>query len=281
MSNLDFDIRQKYLKIQSLLRQNYEEFFQFINVQILQAIDRHCDRQDVATIKGYALRLLAATNSLKKLDEPFDFQSTAHLARLTFELAIDLTYFSIAKQQNLTGDHAIQDLEFWESSAKLNLMEKELNALGTVDRIKQDWINNNKSSIDRERLKRGWIDKKNNKPQHRTHWTQRGDLAGDAKYLDILLNEKNKLEETYFRKIGMMNLHLHGSGITLVRELSTENVLSLWEHHSLVAILNIGHATEELLRFMNLWEDPIVQERVLDFHRKLIISQRELMSISK
>lgn len=176
--------------------------------------------------------------TLKKLDQPTDYQAVSAINRSLLEIAVDLIFFCSDKTSL-----SAEKLSWWEKSAALvaskTFADYEKASGGNVPKQMQEAITNNEPLINQQRLHL-WP-RKNGVPKHPDRWTGRN-LWEDIDYIT-----KNKLEEpTILKIIGndlrkiykqtykLMCWNTHGSGATFIRQAARSS-----EGIDLVA--NIGH----------------------------------------
>ncbi len=203
-----------------------------------------------AVILGQFLRIDAWLRTLKKCDEPGDFQAVISATRALLEATIDLVLIS-------THPAGAQTLQDWEDSAKL----KHANALatyyakeGTKPLSEHETImefgQRNSGRIESVRRSRGWL-KGSSKPMHPDRWTK-NNLAVDAQRADAAAPGFGfeRFYETRYRELCW---NVHGSGLAGARGVSPE-LFPFIGGRAFRECANLAeHAARVTLRHFNIW----------------------------
>lgn len=195
----------------------------FLSESVLPIVERHVPAKDIeGGIDAAFRRAMYWLSSLTKLNHPSDFQPVIAGARALFELTVDLTL--------LVGDretYPMTKLMAWEDSGKLKHAQTMIRLAG---QRRTGWdmgpfigyIREHSEEIQALRDKL-WPSNKG-PSKHPVRWTGRS-LADDAKAADTLGGVD--LEDFYLHRHAELCWSTHGSGLTGVRHLSSDQFPSL------------------------------------------------------
>lgn len=187
----------------------------FVNGPVRAAVrTEDLNRPVLHAIWGQFMRVATWSFTLKRLDEPADFQAVAAAARGMLESTIDIVL--------LLEDNAdvVERFEIWELSAKLKHGEALVRHYGQAGREEQGpvfrFVEENRDRINAARLKFDWVETRPGKaprPRHPARWTDR-DLGTDAKVAQERQPEVTgfRFSDYYETKYRELCWHVHGAG---------------------------------------------------------------------
>ncbi|HEX5703855.1 MAG TPA: hypothetical protein VFX97_11690 [Pyrinomonadaceae bacterium] len=182
-------------------------------------VNSQTGHRDVS-MKGLWGRAHAWMQTVKKLNDPLDFQATAVANRALLEITVDLTLLHQDKT-NASG----WKMHWWGESQKMKSAEQIIrfyqeNGLDVPDQFdgQVEFVRNSKSSIDHMRTVL-WPNKRNpKKPTHPERWTGKPTLFEDIQMADVFYASQieadlgSSLTEYYRTEYAKMNWRIH-SGV--------------------------------------------------------------------
>ncbi len=209
---------------EGVARWNWEMYHSCVKV-VSEFIEKDLYRALEVTVKGAPgpnmawglfLRTECWLNAIVRMNNPRDIQSIAAGVRALLEITVDLVYI----RHDANGEH-VKKMLAWERSNKLhqatNLLRYYRETGQTLPKGYQpqaDFIQNQGPAIEALRVKY-WNGK------HTGRWTG-FDLSRDCKEADKL--EDFGLEHFYATNYRHICWHVHGSGMTGIRELDPAGV---------------------------------------------------------
>lgn len=250
----------------------------FVRGPIRATIDQVRVQDDAsAVLVGQLLRVDAWLRTLRKLDEPADFQGVASAARALLESTVDIVLI-----HHSPADH--KRLLAWEESSRLNYAEKLVayfqhhsGAIPNEHRNVAAFAARDRSRIEALRRQYGWEDKRKTKTRHPDRWTNHS-LADDVRATEKFGHkfEFEKFYEVEYRKLCWM---VHGSALA-VRKIPAEVFPSLtgllFPWCGDLAIL----ASELVLRHIGAWSAD-VEKQFDEERRKRIVVVGQTMRIAR
>jgi hypothetical protein len=184
---------------------------EFIAGFVRPQLDRQLPQDDCgAVLYGQLLRCQGWLQTLRKLDEPSDFQAVAAACRSLFETTIDMALLHAAPTR-------VPLILAWEESTRLKYAEAMARYFEEVGGPPSPgyegyvrFAKSQKSRIDALRTSLAWTDKKSHRPKHPDRWTNQN-LDQDARDADRCGHDFQfrAFYETEYRQICWM---VHGAG---------------------------------------------------------------------
>jgi hypothetical protein len=172
-------------------------------------------------MRGLFLRSVGLINTLKRLNDPLDFQTIVSITRALFELTIDTILVHNDKSPNSAAK-----IHWWGESAKLKHAEQAIGYYSRNRRAVPDhhqtlvnFVSRSKSLIDS--MRSGLWPTSRGTPKHPDRWTNQ-DLLSDSREADRLERASvtsellMSLEEFYETEFRRMCWNVHGSGVVTV-----------------------------------------------------------------
>jgi hypothetical protein len=210
-----------------------------------------------STYVGVFLRAQAWMCSIKKLNQPVDFQALAVASRSLFEVAVDSTLL------HLDAANPPQKMLAWEDGVRLKTARRAVDYFKSRGlEIPLQYQPMNEFVVTHQSRINGilatyWLDKHKH-PYTPPRWTGRP-LDQDAVAADRL-HPPGRFEEYYETTNSQRNWHVHGSGLAGIRTLKQEEFPGL----SAVAFHDCSRfalvAAEMHLRHFGLWDHEVEGE---------------------
>jgi hypothetical protein len=225
-----------------------------------------------AVVLGQFLRIDAWLRTLKKCDEPGDFQAVISATRALLEATIDLVLLA---SNPMVNAQLIQD---WEDSARLK-SAMALTAYYAKQKIQpqpedehatiMEFGAHNQVRITAVRQSNNWIENSKNgpKPKHPDRWTG-NNLSRDAQQADAVYPEFGfeRFYETRYRELCW---NTHGSGLAGARGVSADLFPFIGGRAFRECADLAEHAARVTLRHFKIWGTPQEEGfKKLDLERK-------------
>jgi hypothetical protein len=234
-----------------------------VRPRIEHAIAETAPAPTAQTFHGVFLRALAWMCTLRKLNEPADFQAIAVASRALFEIAVDVTILRFDPSANPP-----EKMAAWEDSAKLKSAHRVVEfftnsgrALPSEYEPMQRFIRTGSARVQKSRAM-FWVGR-TGKPFHPDRWTGRS-LDRDAAAA-VAAFPKGEFDDFYATRYPGRCWNIHGSGLAGVRFIGEHEFPGL----SALAFGDCTHfalITGELtLRQFSMWDAAVEAE--FDDHR--------------